>query len=142
MDPSWEVVREGLFDYPLDAGKWPGLLANRCAHCGKTFFPKRNLCPYCFEEGALEDICLDHRGVIYACTVVHIPSPVGIKAPYAYGYVEIPNNQIRIFALFTGADPFTFATGQEVELVLEPVRENQNGRQVIGYKFRPIPSGP
>jgi len=142
MDLSWEVVREGLFDYPLEAGKGPALLANRCTHCGKTFFPKRNRCPYCFEEEALEDICLDHCGVIYACTVVHIPSPVGIKAPYAYGYVEIPKNQIRIFALFTGADPLTFSTGQEVELVLEPVRENQNGQQVIGYKFRPIPSGP
>ena len=138
MDQSWEFVQEGLFRYPLDAGQKPALLANRCTHCGKTFSPKRNLCPDCFEEGALEDIALNHRGVIYACTVVHVPSPVGIKAPYAYGYVEIPENQIRIFALFTGADPFTFKPGQEVELVVEPVRENSNGQKVIGYKFRPI----
>lgn len=141
MDQSWEVVQEGLFYYPLDAGQVPALLANRCTHCGKTFFPKRNLCPHCFEEGVLEDICLSHRGIIYACTVVHIPSPVGIKAPYAYGYVEIPQNQIRIFALFTGADPFTFTPGQEVELVVEPIRENQNGQEIIGYKFKPISSG-
>ena len=86
----------------------------------------------------LEDISLNPRGIIYACTVVHIPSPVGIKAPYTYGYVQIPKNQVRIFALFTGADPFTFKPGQEVELVIEPVRENHQGQFIIGYKFKPI----
>lgn len=140
MDRPWEVVQEGLFHYPLDADQEPALLANRCTRCGKAFFPKRTLCPHCFEGGDLEDIALSQRGVIYACTVVHIPSPVGIKAPYAYGYVEIPENRIRIFALFTGADPFTFKPGQEVELVVEPVRENSNGQKVVGYKFRPISS--
>ncbi len=138
MVQSWEVVQEGLFHYPVDAGQEPALLANRCTRCGKAFFPKRNLCPHCFEEGELEDIALNRRGVIYASTVVHVPSPVGIKAPYAYGYVEIPENRIRVYALFTGADPFTFKPGKEVELVVEPVRENDKGQKVIGYKFRPI----
>ncbi len=137
MDQSWELVQEGLFDYPLVDGKKPTLLANRCKKCGKTFFPKRDICPRCFEEGTLEEIPLDNRGIIYACTVVQIPSPVGIKAPYAYGYVEIPKDQVRIFALFTGGDPSSFKPGQEVELVVEPIRENHQGQKVIGYKFKP-----
>lgn len=138
MDRPWELVQEGLFDYPLSEGQQPALLANHCTHCGKTFFPKRNLCPYCFNEGELKDITLDNRGIIYAFTIVHVPSPVGIKAPYAYGYVEIPKNQIRLLALFTGSDPSSFSVGQEVELVVEPVRENNQGKQVIAYKFKPI----
>jgi len=138
MSQSWEVIQEGLFHYPLDPGQKLALIANRCTGCGKAFFPRRSLCPHCFEEGVLEDISLDHRGIIYASTVVHIPSPAGIKAPYAYGYVQIPKNQIRIFALFTGADPFTFKPGQEVELVVEPVSENHQGQDIIGYKFKPI----
>jgi uncharacterized OB-fold protein len=137
MDQSWEMVQEGLFDYPLADGKKPALLANRCTKCGKTFFPKRNICPHCYEGGTLAEIHLDSRGIIYACTVVQIPSPVGIKAPYAYGYVEIPANQIRVFALFTGDDPYSFTPGREVELVVEPIRENHQGQKVIGYKFKP-----
>lgn len=138
MDQSWELVQEGLFDYPLADRQRPALLANRCNKCGKSFFPKRNLCPDCFEDGNLEDILLDKRGIIYASTVVHVTSPVGIKAPYAYGYVEIPKNQVRIFALFTGSDPPSFIPGQEVELVVEPVWENNRGQKIIGYKFKPI----
>lgn len=138
MNQSWNLVLEGLFSYPLVEGQEPALLANRCTNCGKTFFPKRNLCPHCFEEEDLEDITLDNRGIIYACTVVHIPSPVGIKAPYAYGYVEIPKNNVRIFALFTSSDPNSFSAGQEVELVVEPIREDDKGQKVIGYKFKPI----
>jgi len=133
---SWIPVQPGLFEYPLAEGQVPALLANRCTKCGKTFFPKRTLCPYCVDKGTMEDITLDRRGIIYACTVIHIPSPVDIKAPYAYGYVEIPANQVRVFALFTGDDPSSFTTGQEVELVLEPIRQDNQGKQIIGYKFK------
>jgi uncharacterized OB-fold protein len=133
---SWIPVQPGLFEYPVPDGQVPALLANRCTKCGKSFFPKRTLCPYCCDKGIMEDITLDRQGIIYASTVIYIPSPVGIKAPYAYGYVEIPANQVRIFALFTGDDPFSFTPGQEVELVLEPIRKDHQGKQIIGYKFK------
>ncbi len=138
MDEKWELVQEGLFDYPLAKGKKPALQANRCKKCGKTFFPKRSLCPDCYDKGELEDIILDNRGIIYACTVIHMPSPVGIEAPYAYGYVDIPKNKVRVFAFFTGSAPSSFAVGQEVELTVEPIRENSRGQKVIGYKYKPI----
>ena len=138
MDQSWIPVQQGLFHYPLANGERPALFANHCGNCGKTFFPKRAICPRCFGEGALEDITLDRRGIIYASTVIRIPSPVGIKAPYACGYVDILTNGIRVFALFTGSDPSSFAPGQEVELVVEPVRVDHQGQTVIGYKFKPI----
>jgi uncharacterized protein len=138
LSSSWILVQEGLFKYPLaDDGK-PTLLANRCMNCGATFFPKRALCPACFEQGFLEDIKLDRRGILYACTVIHRDSPAGIPAPYAYGYVEIPANQIRVFALLTGSDPSSFHPGQEVELVVEPIRTDSEGKQIIGYKFKPV----
>lgn len=86
----------------------------------------------------MEDIRLDRFGVVYASTVVHIPSPAGIRAPYAYGYVDIPADNVRVFGLFTGADPFSFHAGQRVEMVLEPLKENEKGQKVIGYKFKPV----
>ena len=135
---SGTLVQEGLFEYPFaDNGK-PALLANRCITCGTTFFPKRLLCPACFEQGTMEDIKLGRRGILYACTVIHRDSPAGITAPYAYGYVEIPANQVRVFGLLTGSDPSSFHSGQEVKLVIEPVKTDPEGRQVIGYKFKPV----
>lgn len=81
---------------------------------------------------------LEREGVIYASTVVRMSSPTGIKAPYAYGYVDLPASQLRVFALFTGAEPQSFVPGQEVELVLEPISTDAEGNTVIGYKFRPV----
>ena len=132
------TVHPGLFAFPAEKGQAPALLANRCRHCGRSFFPKSNLCPLCFEDETLEDISLDRRGIIYAVTVVNISSPSGVKAPYAYGYVDIPANNIRVFALFTGNTPDSFRAGMEVELVLEPVRTDSSGQQIIGYKFKPL----
>lgn len=131
------VVAEGLFTFPPTRDEPPALLASRCEVCGASFFPRRSQCPRCADGGRLVDSTLGCRGTIYACTVVRVPSPVGIEPPYAYGYVDIPKDGVRVFALFTGASPESFAPGQEVELVLEPVRRDDQGRDVIGYKFRP-----
>lgn len=131
-------IHQGLFEFPLKAGQRPGLLANRCSQCGQSFFPRRMICPNCFENSRMEQITLDTRGIVYAATVVHLDSPSGIKAPYAYGYVEIPANNIRVFALFTGDDPSSFNSGRLVELVLEPVRTDGRGQTIFGYKFKPL----
>jgi uncharacterized protein len=137
-DPAWDLVQEGLFEYPQTKDQEPALLANRCINCGATFFPKRFLCPTCFEEGDMEEVRLARQGTLYACTVIHRDSPTGISAPYAYGYVEIPANKVRVFALLTGSDPMSFHPGQEVELVVEPIRTDSEGKQIIGYKFKPV----
>ena len=135
---SWIPVQPGLFEYPVADGQLPSLLANRCSVCNKTYFPRRGHCPQCFDKGTMEDITLERRGTIYACTVVRVPSPVGIKVPYAYGYVDILAHQVRVYALFTGGDPSSFRPAQEVEVVLEPIRVNEKGQEVIGYKFRGV----
>ncbi len=136
--PSPVPVQPGLFEYPPPKGFPPALLGNRCKTCGRKFFPKRYLCPHCFVGGQMEELKLDRRGIIYACTVIHFPPPVGIKAPYACGYVDMPDHGIRIFTLFAGGDPLSFTPGQEVELILESLREDEQGRKIIGYKFKPI----
>jgi uncharacterized OB-fold protein len=138
VGPSAVPVQPGLFEYPPPKGLAPSLLGNRCNHCGKTFFPKRAICPECFNAGVMVEIELERQGVIYASTVVRMSSPTGIKAPYAYGYVDLPASQLRVFALFTGAEAGSFVPGQEVELVLEPISTDAEGNAVIGYKFRPV----
>ncbi|MCX5832034.1 MAG: OB-fold domain-containing protein [Deltaproteobacteria bacterium] len=134
---EWIFVQSGLFNYPLADGEAPALLANRCRHCSTSFFPKRTICPYCVRQD-FENITLGKRGVIYASTMVYIDSSVGINAPYAFGYVDIPENKVRVFALFTGDDPSSFLPGSEVELVLGPVGKNDAGKKVIGYMFKRV----
>lgn len=132
-------IQPGLFEFPVPEGLPPSLLGNRCTNCEKTFFPKRSLCPHCFDKGPLEDIALDRYGVIYVTTIVHVSSPSGIKAPYVYGYVDIPVNGLRVCTLFAGDDPKAFMPGRDVELVIEPFRVNKEGIPVICYKYKLIP---
>ncbi|MFH0729502.1 MAG: zinc ribbon domain-containing protein [Pseudomonadota bacterium] len=129
-------VQPGLFAYPVPTGSVPVLLANRCTTCEKTFFPKRTFCPGCFDSGKMKNITLDRRGIVYAATVVRVSSPAGIIAPYIYGYVDIPADRLRVFTLFSGEDPDLLVPGREVELVLEPIRTDNNGHQIISYKFK------
>ena len=137
-EQGWLPIEEGLFEYPPDA-RGPALIGNRCTSCGKTFFPKRKICPICFDKGAMEDLRLGKRGIVYASTIVLRDSPAGIKGPYAYGYVDIPENEVRVFALFTGDEPSAFTPGREVELVVEAVRTDSSGREIIGFKFKRVP---
>ena len=131
--------QHGLFEYPTPEGSDPALLGNQCRRCCTTFFPKRHLCPCCFDQGRLEEVRLDRHGTIYAATLVHVSSPTGIQAPYIYGYVDLPENRIRIPTLFCGHEIEHFTPGRDVELAIEPIRTSRDGIPIIGYKFRLAP---
>lgn len=135
---SWVVVEPGLFEYPVPPGAKPALLGSHCKKCDKMYFPRREICPDCFDVDAMEIKGLDSRGVIYSSTVVRVPSPAGLKPPYAYGYVDIPADKIRLHTLLEGTDPASLAPGTEVELVIGPFLVNREGQQVIGYKFKRV----
>ena len=133
-------VREGLFTSPSDPDVKPQLIAGKCSDCGETIFPKPILCLNCQREN-IEEVKLSGRGKIYSCTVVmqqphpYYKGPV----PYGLGFVEIPEG-IRIETLFTDSDPDSLHIGMEVELVIEKLYEDEEGRELITYKFRPVRS--
>ncbi len=86
----------------------------------------------------MEEVPLSRRGTIDTFTVVHV-APTGFKAPYIQAYVDLPEGP-RIFSLITGCDPLgtDLRDGAEVELVIEKIREDEKGNDLIGYKFRPV----
>jgi len=53
------------------------------------------------------------------------------------GFVELPEG-VRVQTLFTGCDPDSLEIGMDVELVIEKLFEDQEGHDVITYKFRPV----
>ena len=78
---------------------------------------------------------LGRKGVVYASTVVRVPSSLGHPPPYAYGYVNLVDDKLRVFARFTGSAPELFVPGAAVKLTFEIVPNNQLG-PMLAWAFR------
>lgn len=114
------------------------LIGSKCTICGHTFFPPQKACSVCMRNDSLEEVPLSTKGKIDTFTVVHV-APVGFSAPYIQAFVDLPEG-VRIFSLVTGCEPSEDALeeGMEVEMVIDKIREDEQGNDLIGYKFRPI----
>ena len=132
-------VKEGLWTEPEGPDERPQLIASRCLNCGELFFPEKDngICSCC-QSVDLEEVLLSTRGKVYSYSVVMLRPPVYYQGqvPYALGYVELPEG-IRVETLFTGCDPEEIFIGMDVEMVIEKLHEDEQGREVLAYKFRP-----
>jgi len=127
IDPDWfQEGPEGLV-----------LVGNKCTSCGKISFPKKYVCPHCFEN-KLEVVPLSRKGILhtYAFSVMGVPD---IEGPYVFGFVDLPEN-IRLFSLITDCEPWdqTLKVDMEMEMVIDTIKEDASGDKILGYKFRPI----
>jgi uncharacterized OB-fold protein len=84
----------------------------------------------------MEHIPLSTKGKLYSYTIIGYPPP-GLTAPYAIGYVDLPEG-VRVFSILTGWNPGTLKVGMDVELVLDTFRQDKEGNELITYKFRPV----
>jgi len=131
--PIWD----GIFKFPSQAGEPVGLLGNKCKSCGKVFFPKRAICSNCFTDNTMTDYELSTKGKIYSYTVVHYQGALEIKSPYAYGFVDLPQDNVRVLSIFAEYDRLEI--NMDVELSVESLyTDRDNGNEIIGYKFRPL----
>jgi uncharacterized OB-fold protein len=75
----------------------------------------------------------------FAVMQVGIPD---IPAPYIMAYVRITEGPL-IFTLITGCEAKDDALliGQEMELVIEKIKQDENGNNLLGWKFRPVKGG-
>ena len=64
--------------------------------------------------------------------------PVYYKGPvpYAEGFVELPGG-VRVQTLLTDCDFEDITIGMEVEMVIETLHEDEEGNEIMTYKFRP-----
>lgn len=128
-------IREGLFVLPSKSGEKAYLLGSRCKKCDQIYFPPRAVCSMCFND-ELDNIPLSTEGKLYTYTIISYPPP-GLKAPYAIGYIDLPEG-VRVFSILTNWDNESLQVGMDVELVIEKFRENDEGNIILTYKFRPI----
>jgi uncharacterized OB-fold protein len=130
-------LKEGLFVQPKSGNEKPYLLGSRCRVCGYTSFPKKEICIVCRKEATMENIQLGSEGKLETFAVMQV-GPPGFKVPYVIGYVRTPEGAV-VFAPITGCEAKDEAmkVGEEMELVIEKVKEDGKGNNLIGWKYKP-----
>ena len=133
-------VAEGLFTQSVDG---PRLLGSQCATCGTPYFPRSTVChnPEC-GKSQMEDASFGPRGTLWSCAIQNYPPPAPARyeepyTPYALGMVDMPEG-LRVLGRISTDDPEGVEVGTEVELVLERLYLDENGDEVITWKFKPI----
>jgi uncharacterized OB-fold protein len=132
------AVEPGYFTIPASPDERPRLLGSRCSGCDEVFFPRRHVCAQC-PSRELVDCELGPRGRLYTWTYVHVPMFNAKRANvggYAVGQVDLPEGPRVQSVLEGGPDDFTI--GMDLELDLEPLRHDDEGREVVIFRFRPV----
>lgn len=95
----------------------------------------------------MEKVALARRGTLWTWTIQGFPPKAPPYAgesdparfePFGVGYVELPG-QLRVEARLTEHEPSLLRIGMEMELVLVPLGDDGDGRQVMTYAFAPVP---
>lgn len=131
-------VADGLFVRDDDG---VALIGARCAGCGARSFPTPVSCrnPAC-DDKRLEPALLGRTGRLYSWTVQGYRPPALFRmddwAPYAIGLVETPEG-LRVMAMLTGHEPDGLQIGMPLTLVAEALYVDDDGREVLTYKYAP-----
>ena len=133
-------LREGIFRLPSRPDEEPALIGSRCQECGDHFFPKRQICLNCGQEG-IEETALSRRGKIWAYTVARQTPPGSlVQAPYVIAMVQLTEG-VMVQAVLSECDPEAVRVGTEVEMVLEKMGTSAEGNDLMAFKFKLVHAG-
>jgi len=131
---------KGLFMIPSSPSEKPYLIGSKCRSCGEVVFPPRRCCRRCYSMD-LEEIALSRRAKLYSFTTILVKLPgTRLEPPYFVGVVELPEGE-RIRTLLTDSEPASLRIGDEMEVVIDAVYDDESGREVLGWKFKPVKKG-
>ena len=143
MSTSAVPAMEGWFT----TGDAPALIGERGTESGSYFFPKAvavSANPSApFEER--EEVLLSRRGTVWSYTTNHYqPPPPYVSpdpfVPYTVVAVELEQERMVVLGLLAdGADPSQLHVGDQVELVLGTLYEDDEGARLV-WKWQPIGS--
>ncbi len=129
-------VEKNLFTLPGSPTEESHLLGSQCRTCGEVYFPKQDICANCFKEN-MKEIPLGKKGKLFTYTVVRQKPPVYEgPVPYALGKIELPE-KVVVPALLTGVDFDKLEVGMDMEMVIEKLKEDEEGNDIIAFKFKP-----
>ncbi len=133
------ILKDNLFT--TEGGK-AGLLISTCKEkgCEAAVFPPKPFCCVCGSDN-VEYSTIYGKGKLYSYTCVLHPSPESrMPVPYGMANVEFPQNHLRITGLCTEHDVTKLHIGQECEIVVRKVYE-EDGKDVLMYMFQPVEEG-
>lgn len=133
-------IKPGLFHVPESPADKPYLIGGRCKVCGYTVFPKSRACVRCRKDGTMEEIRLGQQATLDTFAVMQV-GPPEFKPPYIIGRVTTEEGA-NLFTIISGCEPKddAMALGEKMELVIEKVKEDKEGNNIIGWKYRPVRS--
>ena len=131
-------IKEGLFHIPTSPDDEPYLIGSKCSNCGYVSFPKRVVCPACIRDDTMQETALSRKAKLETFTIVW-QAPPGFVAPYVQASVTLADGP-RLFTLIAGVEPKEEAlkVGQELEMIVDRLREDEKGNTVLAWKFRPV----
>jgi uncharacterized OB-fold protein len=131
-------IKKGLYVEAKTKDEKPYLLGSRCRVCRYTCFPRKEVCVVCRKENTMEEVRLGESGTLESFAVMQV-GPPGFQIPYIIGYIRTREGAL-VFAPITGCEAKDDALkiGEEMELVIEKVKEDGKGNNLIGWKYRPI----
>jgi len=140
MSKKQVPVQEGLFTWPSDD---PRLIGRREKSTGRIYFPAIH--HYVSDEDS-EEVLLAKRGTLWTFTIQGFlpknppykgPETLETFKPFGVGYVELPG-EIIVETRLTENDPDKLKIGMEMELVIVPFREDEEGNEVVTFAFKPV----
>lgn len=124
-------IKEGLFT----TEKPQKLIGGECQNCGEVVFPYQEFCANCNTKN-MSEITLSREGTIYTfSTIPNRPPNKKGEVPYSIGFVELPDG-LRILSVLEG-DSEKLEIDMPVELTISPVFENEDGKDVYSFRFKP-----
>jgi uncharacterized protein len=131
-------VAEGLFTIPINVDQKPSLIGSQCLICKEVVFPAKTHCPACCSK-QIEQVYINPRGKLYSFTVVYQAGPIGYKGPVPYGVVKVEMSEgLRISGYCTENNVAKLKPGMDMELIIDKLFDDENGNEIIGYKFKPV----
>lgn len=128
-------LQEGLFAQGSD-GKYH-LIASHCKACELTFFPRRKYCGKCGSSD-MDEIGLSDCGKVHTFCLIDRKSKFAIiEPPYIQAEIEMPEG-VHVFTVLDKCDPQTVTIGMAVQVYVEKVKQDEEGNDVVAYKFRPV----
>ena len=138
------AVAEGLF---AQTPNGPRLLGSRCQSCEAPYFPRSPAChnPDC-NESRMQDSEFGPQGTLWSCAIQNYPPPPPARydepyVPYAIGVIDLDEG-LRVVARMSVDDPASLQLGSRVELTIEPLYRDEQGRDVVSWKFKPQEDSP
>jgi uncharacterized protein len=128
---------EGYFTVPTAPDEPPRLIGSRCRSCGEHFYPRRLTCAKCLSD-EMEESHLGPRGTLYTHTFLFAPGFGDAKDVEGYpaGQIDLAEGP-RVQSVLVGKKG-DFQIGMEMELTLETIGQDQQRRDIVMYRFRPV----